>query len=440
MNISIERPKYLNLLINNKNNGFPKVITGVRRCGKSFLLKNLYKTYLLKSGVKESNIISVDLDDDKNADLRDPINLGNYVRKLCSSQVIYYVFLDEIQLVFTIVNPSLTGGKHILAKKSDKEVVSFVDVVLGLSHEKNIDLYVTGSNSKMLSKDIVTEFRDKATNINLLPLSFEEFYAYRGGSKNDAIFEYMQYGGMPLSVLKEEGDKRKYLIDLFNTTYFKDILDHNHLRKSESLDELCNILSDSVGSLINSKKIADTYRSVKKQNIDEDTVNRYLAYFEDSFLLREARRFDIKGRKEIGALRKFYFVDTGLRNARLNFSFPDEGNLLENLVYNELIYNDFIVNVGCFDNIEQNESGSSVRKSYEIDFYASKSLKKYYIQVSSSLDSAKAKAREIKPFKYLKDSFQRIIVVNKPINETIDENGIILIGAADFFLRFLKRD
>lgn len=440
MNITIERPKYLNLLIANKNNGFPKVITGVRRCGKSFLLKNLYKNYLLKSGVKESNILSVDLDDDKNADLRDPINLGNYVRKFCSSKAVFYVFLDEIQLVFSIVNPSLTGGKHVLAKKSDKEAVSFVDVVLGLSHEKNIDLYVTGSNSKMLSKDIVTEFRDKATNIHLIPLSFEEFYAYRGGSKNDAVFEYMQYGGMPLAVLKEEGEKRNYLVNLFNTTYFKDILDHNHLRKSESLDELCNILSESIGSLINSKKIADTYRSVKKQNIDEDTVNRYLTCFEDSFLLREARRFDIKGRKEIGALRKFYFVDTGLRNARLNFAFPDEGNLLENLVYNELIYNDFIVNVGCFDTIEKNESGSSVRKSYGIDFYASKNLEKYYIQVSSSLDNAKAKAREIKPFKLLKDSFQRIVVVNKPINETVDENGIILIGVADFFLRFLKKD
>lgn len=440
MRSTIERPKYLNLLIANKNNGFPKVITGVRRCGKSFLLKNIYRDYLISSGVKKSNIVAIDLDDDKNADLRDPIELGSHVRSLCSSQETYYVFLDEIQLVFTIVNPILTGGKHILAKGSDKEVVSFVDTILGLSKEKNIDLYVTGSNSKMLSKDIVTEFRDKATNIPLAPLSFEEFYGYRGGSKNDAIYDYMQYGGMPLAVLKEEQEKRKYLVDLFSTTYFKDILDHNHLRRTESLDELCNILSESVGSLVNSKKIADTYHSVRKEKMDEDTVNRYLAYFEDSFLLRVARRFDLKGRKEIGALRKYYFVDTGLRNARLNFAFPDEGNLLENLVYNELIYHDFTVNVGCFDTIEKDEKGASARQSYEIDFYAVKNLKKYYIQVSLDLDSAKTKARETRPFKLLKDSIQRIIVVNKPIDETIDENGVITIGAADFFLRFLNKD
>jgi len=438
--MTIERPKYLNLLIASKNNGFPKVITGVRRCGKSFLLKNIYRDYLLSSGVKESNIISIDLDDDKNADLRDPIELGNRVRSLCSSPETSYVFLDEIQLVFTIVNPSLTGGKHVLAKEDNKEVVSFVDTILGLSKEKNIDLYVTGSNSKMLSKDIVTEFRDKATNIPLAPLSFEEFYAYRGGSKNDAVFDYMQYGGMPLAVLKNESEKRKYLVDLFSLTYFKDILDHNHLRKTESLDELCNILSESVGSLINSKKIADAYRGLKKENIDEETVNRYLTYFEDSFLLKEARRFDLKGRKEIGALRKFYFVDTGLRNARLNFAFPDEGNLLENLVYNELIYHDFTVNVGCFDAIEKDEKGTSARQSYEIDFYAVKNLKKYYIQVASDLGNAKTKAREMRPFQLLKDSIQRIIVVNKPINETMDGSGLITIGAADFFLRFLKED
>lgn len=203
----IERKKYLDLLIKSKDNGFPKVITGIRRCGKSFLLKEIYKRYLLDSGVKGENILVIELDDEKNAVLKDPIELGKHIRGLCSAKEILYVFFDEIHRVFTIVNPRLTGGKHVLAKDADSEVISFVDIVLGLSHEKNIDIYVAGSNSKMLSKDIVTEFRDKAANISLYPLSFEEFYSYRGGSKNNAVFECMQYGGMPLSVLKEE--KRK---------------------------------------------------------------------------------------------------------------------------------------------------------------------------------------------------------------------------------------
>ena len=436
----IKRQKYLDLLVKSKDNGFPKVITGMRRCGKSYLLKEIYKDYLMDSGVKESNILVIELDDEKNADLRDPVELGKHVRELCSSNDRYYVFLDEVQRVFTIVNPKLTEGKHVLAKDNDSEVISFVDVILGLSHEKNIDIYVTGSNSKMLSKDIVTEFRDKATNISLYPLSFEEFYSYRGGSENDAVNEYLQYGGMPLALLKEETEKRKYLIGLFKTTYFKDILDHNHLTKSESLDELCNILSESVGSLINSKKLADTYKSVKRENIDEGTVGSYLSYFEDAFILKEARRFDLKGRKEIGALRKYYFADTGLRNARLNFAFPDEGNLLENVVYNELVYNDFSVNVGCFDSIEKDEEGKSIRKTNEIDFYAVRNVRQYYIQVSADIENAKAKARETRPFELLRDSIQRIIVVNKAINETVDKDGIIIIGAADFLLRFLKKN
>ena len=247
----IKRDKYLEQLKNARNNGFPKVITGIRRCGKSFLLKEIFQSYLLSEGVSPDDIIAIDLDDDKNIVYRDPIELGAYVRERCAEKEMCYVFLDEIQMVYDIVNPNLTGGKHVLAGKKDEETVSFVDVILGLSKEKNIDLYVTGSNSRMLSSDIVTAFRDKATNIQLYPLSFEEFNDYKGGSPTENIYEYMQHGGMPLAVLKSGEDKRSYLKSLFETTYFKDILERNNLKKSEALDELCNILSASTGELLN---------------------------------------------------------------------------------------------------------------------------------------------------------------------------------------------
>lgn len=434
----IKRDKYLKLLISVSNNGFPKVITGIRRCGKSYLLKEIYKQYLLENGVNEDNIFVLELDDDKNSYYRDPINLGNYVREYCKGNNRYYVFLDEIQRVYSIVNPALTNGEHIIAKKEDTEIVSFVDVILGLSHEKNIDLYVTGSNSKMLSSDIVTEFRDKATNIKLYPLSFEEFYNYIGGSKSEAVYEYMRYGGMPLAVLKDGEDKKEYLKGLFETTYFKDIIERNKLEKTEALDSLCNILSEGIGHLFNSQKIANTYKSVTKDNIDKDTVKKYIDYFIDAFVLKEAKRYDVKGNKEIGALKKYFFIDNGLRNARLNFAYDDEGQMLENMVYNELIYNGYTVNIGAFEKKEKDKNGKSVSKSYEIDFVAQRGIKKYYIQVASDISNAETKAREVKPFLALKDSIQKIIVINKPLEESIDLNGFTVIGVADFLLKFIK--
>lgn len=434
----INRDKYLNKLIKNMNNGFPKVITGLRRCGKSYLLKEIFATYLLNNGINKENILILDLDDDKNIKLRDPIYLGEYVRNWCMGKERNYVFLDEIQKVYSLINPNLTDGKHVKAKKNDEEIISFVDVILGLSRENNIDLYVTGSNSKMLSSDIITEFRDKATNIHIMPLSFEEFYNYKGGYKSEAIYEYMQYGGMPLCILKEENEKKEYLISLFTTTYIKDIIEHNKLKKSESLDELCNIISSLTGELLNSEKIANTFKTVKKENIDKQTVEKYINFFIDAFILREAKRYDIKGRNEIGALRKYYFVDTGLRNARLNFAFHDEGQMLENVVYNELIYNDYTVNVGTFESIEKDKNKKSIRKNNEIDFFARKGNRYYYIQVCADINSIETKQREIKPFIKLNDQIQKIIVINKPINETRDENGYTIIGIVDFLLRFIK--
>ena len=434
----ILRDKYLKQLIASKGNGFPKVITGIRRCGKSYLLNEIYRAHLLSEHVDADHIISVDLDEDKYAQYRDPIELGRYIRNLCGDAQMHYVFLDEIQKVFTIINPSLTAGKHVLAGNTDLDTVSFVDVVLGLSHEKNIDLYVTGSNSKMLSSDIVTEFRDKATNIHLSPLSFDEYYHFVGGNETEAIYEYLQYGGMPLAVLKNPGEKKEYLKGLFETTYFRDILERNHLRRSEDLEELCNIVSAATGELLNAEKISNTFLSVKKTAIHKQTIEDYVGHLMNAFLIREARRFDIKGRKEIGALRKYYFTDTGLRNARLNFAFPDEGQILETVVFNELCYNGYSVNVGSFDNVEKNKEGASVRKTNEVDFFARKDNRSYYVQVVSDYSSANTQAREIRPYVLLNDQVQKVIVINRPIKETRDEHGFTIIGIADFLLRFIK--
>ena len=434
----IEREKYLRQLVKAKNNGFPKVITGIRRCGKSFLLKEIYREYLLSENIPENHIITIDLDEDKNVPYRDPISLGEYVRSICTEKEIYYVFLDEIQKVYSIINPNITDGKHIPASANDSDIISFVDVVLGLSREKNIDLYVTGSNSKMLSSDIITEFRDKATNIHLAPLSFDEFYNYTGGYETEALYTYMQYGGMPLAVLKDDEEKKEYLKGLFETTYFRDIVERNHLRRGEELDELCNIISASTGELLNSERISNTFRSVRKSKIDKQTVENYVGYFIDAFLLREARRYDIKGRKEIGALRKYYFTDTGLRNSRLNFAFPDEGQMIENIVFNELCYNGYSVNVGSFDSVEKDKNGKSVRKTNEVDFYAQKGIRAYYIQVTADMSDENTRKREIRPYILLNDQIQKIIVVNRPIKESRDEKGFTIIGVTDFLLRFIK--
>lgn len=433
----ILREKYLNELIRVKNNGLPKVITGIRRCGKSTLLKDLYSSYLKSNGINDDQILLIELDDDRNIKYRDPIELGNHVREWAQGKKDCYVFLDEIQKVTTIINPQFTGGKHVLAAESDSETISFVDVVLGLSREKNIDLYVTGSNSKMLSVDVATEFRDKATNIQIFPLSFEEFYKYVGGSKTEAFYEYMIHGGMPYAVLASHEDKEKYLASLFDTVYFKDILEHNHLRRSEALDELCNIISECTGELMNAVKIANTYKSKSKKNITAETVEQYFNYFKDSFMIREAKRYDIKGRVEVGATRKYYFIDPGLRNARLGFMFPDEGQLLENIVFNELIYRGYSVNVGTYEKVEKNKEGKSIKKTYEIDFLAVKGTNRYYLQVCTDLSSKETYDREIKPYINLNDQIKKMIIINKPIPETIDKDGFTVIGITDFLLDFL---
>ncbi len=435
----IERPGYLNQLIKSQNNGFPKVITGIRRCGKSYLLKNIFSEYLItKENVNQNNIIIIELDDINNIEYRNPIKLAKYVKDRIISGSRYYVFIDEIQLVTEIINPEFTKGEIVAAKDGDDNVISFVDVVLGLSRIENVDLYVTGSNSKMLSSDVVTQFRDKATNITLYPLSFEEFNNFKKGYSMDNLIEYLQYGGMPLAVLSELEDKKNYLKKLYQTTYFKDIIDRNKIQKSESLAELTRIISSCVGSLINVEKIANTYESVKHEKIDKGTVDKYISFFENAFLICPVSRYDLKGREEIGALRKYYFVDCGLRNAILNFSDYNEGQLLENLVYNELIYNGYNVNVGVFGSFEKNKDKVTVRKSYEVDFYAVKGNRHLYVQVCDNYNSVETKEREKRPYALLNDQVQKIIVIKDSINEIRDDKGYTIIGIIDFLLRFIK--
>ena len=437
----MKRQKYLNQLINSKWNGFAKIITGIRRCGKSFLLKELFYEHLISSGEKPENIIILELDDAKNSKYRNPLELNQYILELTKNKnQRFYVFLDEIQRVYTIINPDLTDGKTVLAKESDAEVISFVDVVLGLSHEKNIDLYVTGSNSKMLSSDIVTEFRDKATEIHLTPLSFTEYYEYENSKpdnklgKQELFYEYMMHGGMPLAVLKPEDEKENYLKGLFETTYLKDIVERKKIRKTEALDELCTILSDCTGELLNAEKIANTFVSRKREKIDKETVTSYIDSFKDAFIINEVRRFDLKGRNYINSTRKYYFCDTGLRNARLDFMYKDEGHLLETIVLNELMYNGYNVNVGSFDSVEKDKKGKSVRKNYEIDFMAVKGNMRMYLQIADNISETETKKRETRPFVLLNDQIKKVIVINRPVKESLDENGFTIIGVVDFLL------
>lgn len=435
----IERKKYLDLLIKSKENSFPKVITGIRRCGKSYLLNVLYKDYLLKNGVDENNIIEIDLTKISNAYYRDPIYLYEHVVSLVNkNNGTSYVFIDEIQEVYPIVNLALSEGKHIKAKSSDEDIVSFVDVVLDLASLKNVDLYITGSNSKMLSSDIITEFRDKATNIRLQPLSFEEYINYAKTNEEKAIHDYMMYGGMPLAVLKEGIDKENYLKSLFETTYLKDIIDRKKFKKTEALDEICTLLSTCVGDLINSEAISRLYEKKTNNRINYETVNSYINAFIDSFIISEAFRYDLKGKNIITSTKKYYYIDTGLRNARLNFIYSDTGKMLENVVYNELIYNDYKVNVGTFDTFEDDKNGKTTRRSLEVDFLATKGNRMYYIQVCDDISNEKTKNREKKPYISLNDQIQKIIVINKPIKEHRDEKGFTIIGITDFLLRFIK--
>lgn len=423
----IKRDRYLDKLIRKKENGLVKVITGIRRCGKSYLLFEIYHQYLNQIGVDDAHIIELSLDDDMNIRYRNPLELGQYIRSLIVDKSnMYYVFLDEIQKVATIPNPYLPNSD---------ETVGFVDVLLGLMKIKNVDLYVTGSNSKMLSSDILTEFRGRGDEIKVNPLSYSEFYHAYGNDKRHAWRDYFTYGGMPLILsYANHEDKSKYLKDLFDKIYIDDITSHHKVKDKGALDDILNILSSSVGSLTNAKKISDTFRSVSNYPISAETVNKYIDWFIDAFVLYRAQRYDVKGRKYIGSPMKYYFSDIGLRNARLNFRQQEENHIMENIIYNELRVRDFDIDVGIIVYNYRNNEGKSKRTQLEVDFVAAKADKKYYIQSALSIPDENKRNQETASLLRIDDSFKKIVVVKEDIIPWHDDNGILYIGIEDFLL------
>ena len=403
----IRRDLYLNKIINRRENGLIKIITGIRRCGKSYLLDPLFKNYLLADGVKEDHIIKLELDRVENEKYRDSRALNEYIRSLIKDKDMYYVILDEIQLV-----------------------KGFEFVLNGLLYEKNIDVYVTGSNSKFLSSDIITEFRGRGDQIKVNPLSFAEFLSAFNGDKYEAWNEYVTYGGMPLILSKKnDEEKSQYLKELFEQTYIKDIVERNNIQRIDILDSLINMLASSVGSLTNPQKLFDTFKSNGEKELSLNTINSYIADIEDSFIVNKSTRYDIKGKKYIQTPQKYYFSDIGLRNARLNFRQQEENHLMENIIYNELLIRGYNVDVGV---VEVREEGK--RKQLEVDFVCNLGNKRYYIQSALNLDTKEKTIQESRSLNNIGDSFKKIIIVKDNIKLWRTDDGIVIMGIQEFLL------
>ena len=403
----IKRDVYLNKLISRKENGLIKIITGIRRCGKSYLLDPLFKNYLLESGVKEDHIIKLELDKEENKKYRDSHELNEYIKSLIKDKGVYYILLDEIQMV-----------------------EGFESVLNGFLYERNLDVYVTGSNSKFLSSDIITEFRGRGDEIKVFPLSFSEYVEAFNGDKQDAWNEYILYGGLPLILSKKtDEEKSKYLKDLFDQTYIKDIIERNNIQRVDILDSIINMLASSVGSLTNPKKIYDTFVSNGEKGISSNTVNSYIKYIEDSFIVNKSDRYDVKGKKYIQTPQKYYFSDIGLRNARLNFRQQEENHIMENIIYNELLLRGYNVDVGVVELREGNQ-----RKQLEVDFVCNLGNKRYYVQSALNLDTREKTIQEERPLMNINDNFKKIIVVKDTMKHWITEEGILVIGIQEFLL------
>ncbi len=424
----IKRDRYLKKLISKKENGLIKVITGIRRCGKSYLLFNLYHEYLNSIGISDTNIIELALDEITNARYRNPMELDAIIRaQVTDKSQKYYVFIDEIQKVSEMQNPYVDD---------ETAKIGFVDVLLGLMKIRNVDLYVTGSNSRMLSSDILTEFKDRGDEIRVNPLTYSEFYAAFDGEKRYAWKQYYTYGGMPLVLSKKtHEEKSKYLKDLFAKTYLSDVLEHNRILNEQMvLEDLLNIVSSSVGSLTNPTKLANTFQSVKQIAINSNTISKYLDFFIDAFIMCKVFRYDIKGKRYMDTPLKYYFTDIGLRNARLNFRQQEENHIMENVIFNELLVREYNVDVGVVEYNCQDGNGKKMRTQLEVDFVANKESKRYYIQSALSIDSEEKKAQEINSLLRVADSFKKIVVVKDDIMPWHDDNGILYIGIEQFLL------
>ena len=410
--MEIKRDYYLNQLKSRENNGLIKVITGIKGCGKSYLLFNLFYNYLLDKGIEKSHIIEIALDDLTNEKLRNPYEMLNYIKNHIKDDNLYYIFLDEIQYL-----------------------ERFEEVLNSLLHIKNVDVYVTGSNSKLLSKDVITEFRGRGDEIQVHPLSFKEFFSVYEGSLDEAWDDYFNYGGMPLVLsYKDSSQKADYLKSLFDKVYISDILERHNIKNKIELDELLNVLSSDIGSLTNPKKLSKVFSNTKESKISDKTINRYIEYLEDSFLLNKVQRYDIKGKKYINSPYKYYFEDIGLRNARLNFRQVEENHVMENIIYNELKTRGYKVDIGIVYVYDYDKKGKRILKNYEVDFIAYKGNNKYYIQSAFSIDNISKLEQETKSLNNIDDSFKKIVVVRNNIKPRKDENGITTIGIYNFLL------
>ena len=411
--MEIKRGKYLQDLIDRMHNHLIKVVTGIRRSGKSYLLFHIFRDYLLSTGIGEDHIISIELDQRKNRRYRDPDAMLEYMDACIRDKSMYYILLDEVQML-----------------------EEFEEVLNSLLHIDNVDIYVTGSNSRFLSKDVITEFRGRGDEIHVYPLTFKEFMQVYEGDMYHGWSEYMIYGGLPLSVtMNTEEQKASYLTRLFDETYLKDIIERNHVEKTQELENLINILASAIGSLTNIPKIEATFRTVLKSNISGNTIRQYVEYLEDAFIINKANRYNVKGRRYIGTPMKYYFEDVGLRNARLGFRQVEETHLMENIIYNELRSRGFSVDVGVVEKRSKDESGEAKRIQLEIDFVANLGSRRYYIQSAFALPDEDKKKQEKRPLLEVRDSFKKIIIVKDPVNVTRDENGVTTMSIYDFLLK-----
>lgn len=410
--MEIKRNRYLNTLISKKHNGLIKVITGMRRCGKSYLLFTLFKEHLLSDGIDENHIIEIAFDAFENKKYRDPDVLYPYLKKQIKDDAMYYILLDEVQLL----------GE-------------FESILNSLIRMKNVDVYVTGSNARFLSKDVITEFRGRGDEVHMYPLSFAEFMSVYPGTKQDGWNEYMLYGGIPLVLEFTTPDQKiAFLKSLFEETYISDIVGRHNIRNKAELEELLNILSSAIGSLTNPQKLSATFQTVKKKKISNSTIKRYIDYLCDSFLIDSAIRYDVKGKKYIDTPVKYYFTDMGLRNARLNFRQIEETHSMENIIFNELKMRGFNVDVGVIMQYETNEKGTNIRKQLEIDFVCNQGSKRYYIQSAYAIPDQAKMEQEQRSLMLTGDFFKRIIITKDTPAPYYNESGVLIMNVYDFLL------
>lgn len=403
----VRRDKYLDELIGWKHTDLIKIVTGIRRCGKSFLLFTLFHQHLLETGTDEDHIIEIALDDISNEELREPFKMLAYVKERVKDKGQYYLIIDEVQLL-------------------DR----FVDVLNSFMHMSNVDVYVTGSNSRFLSKDVATEFRGRGMEIHIYPLSFAELYAAVGGDKNELWKRYYTYGGLPyLAVLNDNAQRSEYLMRLNQTLYLRDIIERNKIANEEAFTDLMNVMASGIGASCNPNKIANTFKTVRKETLAPHTIANYLSYMEDAFIIEKSIRYDIKGRKYIGTLAKYYFQDVGLRNALLNFRQVEETHIMENIIYNELRSRGYSVDVGMIEARTATE-----RRQLEVDFVANKGDKRYYIQSAFALPNEEKREQELASLKRINDSFKKVIIMRDDISPYHDENGVLIMGLMDFLL------